>query len=382
MKIISLFIVAIAFIGVQTFLPVSAASFDCKKAVSEVEKLICQNPELSRLDDEMTRMYKKALASAPDKLPGDRPGGPDWLKRQQKTWLKLERNVCATVGCLMEAYEIRMIELALWVQPEPKTRHHSDVWGAELPTDGTGRAEEARIFEDHLGRIQILYAFSTADQRIYRAYSFFDKAILAEWRAGRGESNEQRSEIDRRIMTYQKEEAVNLLADERIGVIYPMGYFQGKGIPMLTSARKLPRSLFIGIPPCNYQMHSDLRSNLESQTGLEHRFVVIRIYPEPQPMDPELVDSNSSCAEEADDHRLRGRSVNVIAANLHDGTILVKDKGYPLLIRFRSDLESPYLRERDDLFLVSQEDMLRWAEEAQDLYDLDQLVVEKLTGNK
>ncbi len=127
MKIISWFIVAIAFIGAQIFLPVSAASFDCKKAASEVEKLICQNPELSRLDDEMTRMYKRALASAPDK-PLRASDGREWLKKEQRGWLRYTRNACTTVTCLKSAYEIQIITLTLAVQPDQKTRRHPDVW--------------------------------------------------------------------------------------------------------------------------------------------------------------------------------------------------------------------------------------------------------------
>ncbi|MDR1284953.1 MAG: lysozyme inhibitor LprI family protein [Campylobacteraceae bacterium] len=38
------------------------ASFDCKKAKTDVEKLICSNEELSRLDEELNEAYKKLLA--------------------------------------------------------------------------------------------------------------------------------------------------------------------------------------------------------------------------------------------------------------------------------------------------------------------------------
>jgi len=38
-------------------------SFDCKKATRAVEKAICSDPDLSRLDREMDAAYKAALAS-------------------------------------------------------------------------------------------------------------------------------------------------------------------------------------------------------------------------------------------------------------------------------------------------------------------------------
>ncbi len=38
-----------------------AASFDCGKAKTRVEKLICANAELSKLDEQLSREYKAAL---------------------------------------------------------------------------------------------------------------------------------------------------------------------------------------------------------------------------------------------------------------------------------------------------------------------------------
>src|SRR5215472_14292419 len=53
------FIVALAFIGTS-----QAASFDCAKAQTKVEKLICSNPTLSKADDALAAAYKKAMAAA------------------------------------------------------------------------------------------------------------------------------------------------------------------------------------------------------------------------------------------------------------------------------------------------------------------------------
>ena len=38
----------------------TAPSFDCAKATTEVEKLICSDDELAKLDVEMNKWYKKA----------------------------------------------------------------------------------------------------------------------------------------------------------------------------------------------------------------------------------------------------------------------------------------------------------------------------------
>ncbi len=41
---------------------IHAASFDCSKATSEVEKLICGDEELSKLDDSLNKAYLERLS--------------------------------------------------------------------------------------------------------------------------------------------------------------------------------------------------------------------------------------------------------------------------------------------------------------------------------
>ena len=59
----------------------TAASFDCKKAASWVEKAVCSNPELSKLDDELAKSYHDTLVSLS-------PAGQEETKQYQKQWLK------------------------------------------------------------------------------------------------------------------------------------------------------------------------------------------------------------------------------------------------------------------------------------------------------
>ncbi|MBI1175144.1 MAG: hypothetical protein GC139_07755 [Sideroxydans sp.] len=79
-----------------------AASFDCAKARTKVEYMICDNPELSRLDDELAASYKMVLQ---DKSKAEE------IKQEQKRWLK-ERNNCLDAGCVKNTYELRMGQLA------------------------------------------------------------------------------------------------------------------------------------------------------------------------------------------------------------------------------------------------------------------------------
>lgn len=78
-----------------------AAGFDCKKASSTVEKVICSDSELSTMDDEVNQAYKRALATAPD---------AGSVKTEQKAWLA-SRNRCHDSACIKLAYILRLTSL-------------------------------------------------------------------------------------------------------------------------------------------------------------------------------------------------------------------------------------------------------------------------------
>jgi len=44
---------------------VHSASFDCAKAKTKVDKLVCGDPTLSDLDDKLSALYNKVLAQSP-----------------------------------------------------------------------------------------------------------------------------------------------------------------------------------------------------------------------------------------------------------------------------------------------------------------------------
>lgn len=81
---------ALAAIGV----PACAASFDCGKAASRVEKLVCTDRTVSQQDEILAEAYKDALAKARDRAS---------LKRWQKAWIE-RRDNCADVACLKKLY--------------------------------------------------------------------------------------------------------------------------------------------------------------------------------------------------------------------------------------------------------------------------------------
>lgn len=83
---------------------VLAASFDCIKASSETEKLICADPELSALDMLMTEKYLSIEDSKPI--------------AEQRSWLS-QRNKCDEKACLKEAIINRIDELDAIIDGHP-----------------------------------------------------------------------------------------------------------------------------------------------------------------------------------------------------------------------------------------------------------------------
>lgn len=81
--------------------PGRAASFNCGKAASKVEKLICADAELSKLDEKLAEVYSKASKEEHDE---------EKLQRQQQMWLQ-ERNRCTDIPCLRDRYQQRIAKL-------------------------------------------------------------------------------------------------------------------------------------------------------------------------------------------------------------------------------------------------------------------------------
>lgn len=78
-----------------------AASFDCAKASSDTEKLICAKPALSSLDDQLQAAYRKASGTVAD-------NNKDMLLKEQRNWIRYARNACTDEACLSRVYRERI----------------------------------------------------------------------------------------------------------------------------------------------------------------------------------------------------------------------------------------------------------------------------------
>lgn len=82
-----------------------SASFDCTKALSSVEALICKDSDTSSLDDKLQKTYKAALSKVA-------PSSKKALIEEQRHWITYTRDVCQDEACLQQAYTARIAVLA------------------------------------------------------------------------------------------------------------------------------------------------------------------------------------------------------------------------------------------------------------------------------
>lgn len=90
-----------------------AASFDCAKAKSDAEKLVCANEDLSQGDDELAGLYRRAKQIAPD---------PSAFKAENIREWKRREALCHDKACVVQWYAQRRARLQAIVQSGPGLR--------------------------------------------------------------------------------------------------------------------------------------------------------------------------------------------------------------------------------------------------------------------
>jgi uncharacterized protein len=114
---------------------VRAASFECQKASTLVEIMICGNPDLSRLDEQMYDAYRNLIS---------RSASPDEIKRNQVQWLSNNRNICQNIACLDQAYRSRISALSNSQQQAPRNPPSGGYAPSQNIEDSFGRNAKNR----------------------------------------------------------------------------------------------------------------------------------------------------------------------------------------------------------------------------------------------
>jgi len=118
----------------------SATSFDCSKAGTEPEKLICGDAGLGALDDQLAQAYAQRLNQSRDR---------DSEKRSQSRWLAEVRNRCSSKDCLRSAYADRLA--ALRTPPSAESScpiQEASLVGTWVKRSGSGFFEEMAFMMD------------------------------------------------------------------------------------------------------------------------------------------------------------------------------------------------------------------------------------------
>lgn len=114
---------------------VFAASFTCTKASTAIEKMICADENLSKLDEDLSKIYKQALSAEKFK---------EELKKQQLMWIKMVRNTCKDTKCLKVRYDERIAALNNSIIDAGTTQHTNGMRTSEnkaelIPKDVSGK---------------------------------------------------------------------------------------------------------------------------------------------------------------------------------------------------------------------------------------------------
>lgn len=96
-----------------------AASFDCARASTNIEKVICGDKELSKLDEKLSVAYKSALASGINQKTV-RESQRDWIEQRRNRCDQYVKTLSHVTTCLKTAYEERIFLLRALSTPKEK----------------------------------------------------------------------------------------------------------------------------------------------------------------------------------------------------------------------------------------------------------------------
>ncbi len=100
----------LAFLLLRPPVGLHAASFDCSKAHTSVERAICSSPELSAADDKLDRTYRTSLTKVPEAAVLVREAQRKWLQSVEQNCTADENHPIA--NCLAAEWESRTLFLS------------------------------------------------------------------------------------------------------------------------------------------------------------------------------------------------------------------------------------------------------------------------------
>lgn len=115
-------VVSTVVMGAASLPLVAAPSFDCAKAESSAERLICADAELAELDSRLAARYADAVTAAQvdnesDALSNLRASQRGWIKGRDECWKASDESACVAETMLRREAEL----VALWQLEAPRS---------------------------------------------------------------------------------------------------------------------------------------------------------------------------------------------------------------------------------------------------------------------
>ena len=100
-------------LGTLALMPLLASaatpSFDCTKAHSAAEQLVCQDAGLAALDNELAALYPKAMSQlSAEQQKTEKAMQRGWIKERNECWKESDSR-----QCVEESYQLRITELQI-----------------------------------------------------------------------------------------------------------------------------------------------------------------------------------------------------------------------------------------------------------------------------
>lgn len=124
---LKIFRIAAAIYIALGFTSALAASFDCSKASTHIEREICEDEDLSDLDEHLAKYFMTLMSSST-------VGDAAQLRHSQRQWLTGVRNQCLDNECIKLAYRARLAELRNSGVPDEDYNPEDDCQALGMPS--------------------------------------------------------------------------------------------------------------------------------------------------------------------------------------------------------------------------------------------------------
>lgn len=368
-KDLLLCLIAACFVLLLSNFGIASPSFDCSKASTEVEKLICGNDVLSKLDNNLATAYADVFS----KLDETEKVA---LKKTQIEWIRMRSNLISEslmqglssegykkdkVAKLKEAYEKRIIELSRIpkIQVNEKKEKEfatsgDDRWGVKLPLPDDVIDDDVNpllLYMDKKSNIYFLYHYSFSNGETgARLFDFKKNRIIEDW--GRWNSKSDHTSLDYIVENARRIEKKYTLINEydsrKDSLYISLSNNLKLDIKQLKVNCDLPHNSYFEISDINNSIIAEKLLVVSSEN--KHKFISYDICHIRNGKSSPLMGGKSSIMTST-------FSISPAIYIVDKNTIFIHGMGSPYIIKFNGDLESHYLKNNAEIMWVDKNRM-------------------------